>query len=70
MQAKRVGRAGCTWRAVEENHLLIVHLGGDCTARKSVVKMPNSGKSFDSETVQIQQGAVWRSFIFLARTYD
>lgn len=58
MNAKIQGNAGCTSRASGENHLLIVQLGDDCTARESVVKIPNSGKTFDSETVQIQQGAV------------
>lgn len=58
MHAKIQGKAGCTSRTREENHLLTVQLGDDCTARKSVVKIPNPGKTFDSETVQIQQGAV------------
>lgn len=58
MNVKIQGKAGCTSRAREENHLLIVQLGDDCTARESVVKIPNPGKAFDSETVQIQQGTV------------
>lgn len=52
------GKASCSSRAVEEKLLLIVQLRVDCTARKSVVKIPNSGESFDSETVHIQHGAI------------
>lgn len=51
------GKAGCTSRAMEGKYLLIVQLRDDCTAKKGGVKIPNSGKSFDSETLQIQQGA-------------